>query len=145
MSAAQTGEKNGAWKGGRVVDPRGYVLLRVGKDHPHADVRGYAYEHRLIAEAAIGRALTSNEVVHHIDGNKSNNAPENLQVVTATEHCFEHRSSTSRDRLRKPGQPNQSVACACGCGTTFDRFDKAGRPRRFVSGHNVRIRAGAVA
>jgi hypothetical protein len=28
------------------------------------------------------------------------------------------------------------VSCECGCGQVFPRFDRAGRPRRFVSGHN---------
>src|SRR5205809_93254 len=35
----------------------GYILLFVGKDHHLADVRGYAYEHRIVAEQAIGRQL----------------------------------------------------------------------------------------
>jgi hypothetical protein len=41
--------KSANWKGGKTVTSRGYVLVWVGKDHPLADVRGYAYEHRLVA------------------------------------------------------------------------------------------------
>jgi hypothetical protein len=51
------GVKNGNWKGGRVIDPRGYVLIRVGIGHPLADCRGYAYEHRLVASAAPGEHI----------------------------------------------------------------------------------------
>ena len=43
-------------------------------------------EHRHIVEQREGRKLTSDEVVHHVDGNKFNNASENLLVVTRGEH-----------------------------------------------------------
>lgn len=54
MAKWNTGEKNGLWKGGRSVASNGYVLIRVGVDHPLADVRGYAYEHRVVAEQKKG-------------------------------------------------------------------------------------------
>jgi hypothetical protein len=134
----QSGAKNSNWRGGRVVDPRGYVLVRVGKEHPLADVRGYAYEHRLVAQNDIDRPLTSRDQVHHRDEVKSNNEPTNLKVEPSmAHHRAEHRSARNRDRLRLPGQPNERVSCACGCGTEFDKFDRSGRPRKFVSGHNV--------
>ena len=43
------------FKGGAITDPRGYKLVFVGKKHHLADVRGYAYEHRLLAEKKLGR------------------------------------------------------------------------------------------
>lgn len=137
-NSARSGPKNSNWRGGRVVDPRGYVLVRVGRRHPLADVRGYAYEHRLVAQQHTDRPLTTADQVHHRDESKGNNAPTNLDVKSSlAEHRLEHRSAKNRDRLRKPGEPNPRVACACGCGAEFDRFDYQGRPRRFVSGHNT--------
>lgn len=44
------------------------------------------YEHRFIAEDMIGRPLTDDEVVHHIDGDRKNNDPSNLQVMKRAEH-----------------------------------------------------------
>jgi hypothetical protein len=49
--------------------------------------------HRTIAEYKIGRKLEKGEIVHHIDGNKFNNSPENLEVITQSEHINKHRES----------------------------------------------------
>ena len=83
----RTGEQNPAWKGGRKVRADGYVLI-YAPDHPHAisdrDGRNtYVLEHRLVMEQHLGRYLTEDEVVHHIDKNPSNNAIENLQLFSS--------------------------------------------------------------
>ncbi len=129
------GPDNGNWNGGRSVASNGYVLIRVGKDHHLADVRGYAYEHRLVAEAKIGRRLRKSEIVHHVDHDRKNNAPQNLEVTNRRHHLAKHR--TCERGLRNPGQRNPVVVCACRCGAKFRRFDSSNRPRRFVSGHNM--------
>lgn len=47
--------------------------------------------HRIVAELSIGRELKRGEVVHHIDGNKQNNDPENLMVFSSqAEHAAWH-------------------------------------------------------
>lgn len=48
--------------------------------------RGDGYLHRWVAESVLGRALLPNEVVHHLDGDKHNCSPENLQVMDDSEH-----------------------------------------------------------
>ena len=131
----QTGPNNPNWRGGRIVDPRGYVLIRVGKDHPLADCRGYAYEHRLVAADLAGGDLPAGVEVHHGDETKGNNAPDNLEPMTLAEHRAAHRI---RQDLRPLGAENPNVACECGCGALFARYDGEGRPRRFVPGHNLR-------
>ncbi len=130
MAKWNIGPKNGMWKGGRVVEPRGYVLIRVGKNHPLADCRGYAYEHRLKAAAKKG------ELIHHDNEKKGDNSKENLIKTTRRLHGSLHRKPGSN--LRKPGEKNPTVQCACGCGIKFKRYDnqRSGRPRNYVSGHN---------
>jgi hypothetical protein len=122
---------------GRTIASNGYVLVKVGKDHHLADVRGYAYEHRLVAEQKLGRRLLPGEIPHHIDGNKQNNDPGNIEVLSSVaEHRFHHRGRKSR--LRTKGELNPTIACACGCGETLLKYDGVGRPRAYISGHNPR-------
>ncbi len=47
-------------------------------------------EHRTIMETLIGRPLRSDEDVHHIDENRGNNDPANLQLLTHAEHISLH-------------------------------------------------------
>lgn len=108
------GPLNGNWKGGRSIASNGYVLIRVGKDHHLADVRGYAYEHRLIAEQKLGRRLRPGEIAHHDrDHDRTNNAPDNIEVkASIAHHLFEHRK-LNRGR-QKPDEENSMKECECG-------------------------------
>lgn len=92
LGIAQLGEGNPSFTGGRVVMNNGYINI-LNPSHPHADARGYMLEHRLVVEERIGRILGRKEIVHHIDGNPSNNESSNLQLFASqAEHLAKHRS-----------------------------------------------------
>lgn len=87
----KTGKKHFSWKGGTKRDGGDY-LKTMTKGHPHADDRGYVFQHRLVMERAIGRRLALEEVVHHIDGNGFNNKLSNLMLFSnTTEHMSFHK------------------------------------------------------
>lgn len=48
------------------------------------------HQHRVVAEQKLGRALLPGEIVHHLDGDKKNNDPANLAVMTQGEHMRTH-------------------------------------------------------
>ena len=57
--------------------------------------RGYikwfkGHQHRFVMEWILGRRLLSNEIVHHIDEDKHNNHPDNLEILTRAEHTLIH-------------------------------------------------------
>lgn len=64
--------------------------------NPEARENGYAPEHRVKAAKKLRRALKSDEVVHHIDGNKNNNKKNNLQVMTRPEHSAVHAKDKNK-------------------------------------------------
>lgn len=72
-----------AWKGGIKKESRGYLLIHKPY-HPDADKQGYVREHRLIMEKKLGRYLKKEEVIHHINGIKSDNRINNLQLFESS-------------------------------------------------------------
>lgn len=78
------GPGNPAWRGGSHTNKEGYVLRWVGDDSPYAAMRPkrnpYVFEHRLVMAEAIGRTLLPTETVHHINGDRTDNRIENLQL-----------------------------------------------------------------
>lgn len=54
--------------------------------------------HRVEAEKKIGRALLPGEIVHHVDGDKFNNDPDNLEVMTQSEHARIHFAEYRRSK-----------------------------------------------
>lgn len=77
LKSTYTGEKSATWKGGH-VSYQGYKIIN------------QKYEHRSVMERKLGRKLASHEIVHHIDHDKTNNHPDNLEILTRSEHIGRH-------------------------------------------------------
>lgn len=82
----------GVLRDGQVIRPTapdgvGYKRLIVVRDGRVISM----FEHRFVMEQALGRRLGSDEFVHHLDREKTNNDLDNLKVVSATEHYKLHR------------------------------------------------------
>lgn len=104
----------------------GYFYIYLPK-HELANASGKVYMHRYVASLKLGRLVTSNEHVHHVDEDRGNNSPDNLEVLSAEEHAIQHM----RERF-----PPVQVFCSH-CGIEFmcplSRYNKSISGKLFCS------------
>mgnify|MGYP001559327181 CR=1 FL=1 len=89
------GERNHSWKGGKFTRKGNRVLI-YKPEHPSVYNQRYVYEHRLVMEQHLRRYLKHEEVVHHLNGNPTDNRIENLIVLTSSEHSKIHHIMRKR-------------------------------------------------
>lgn len=113
MAYHKSGSQHHNWKGGRYVRYDGYVTIT-----PAPNKR--VYEHRYVMEEHLGQPLKSWEIVHHRDGNPSNNDINNLELMTQSNHY----------KLHEMGQRAlDDVPCAT-CGVMIKPSVKSGGARK---------------
>ena len=88
VSFRSKGPLHPRWEGGR-TKKNGYVYVwKPG--HAEATKKGYVLEHRLVAEEMLGRPLSGQEHVHHLNRDRGDNRPENLSILQVSEHASLH-------------------------------------------------------
>lgn len=108
------GNKNPTWKSDERITNHGYKMIRQ-LNHPFKNNYGFVFEHRLIAEQYLLNEDNSIEIdgkkylkpeleVHHIDFNKLNNNPDNLIVLTKSEHKRLHNLLNPQKKDVKTGR-----------------------------------------
>lgn len=86
---SQRGALNSAWyKTGKTYGHgggSGYVVLSGYFDHPNARADGTIFEHVAVMSKMIGRPLLGHENVHHKNGVRDDNRPENLELWSTSQ------------------------------------------------------------
>ena len=100
-SGQKTGPQSKQYKPHLTKD--GYLRMHSAK-HPYANGRKAIHVHVMIMELSLGRALLASECVHHINGIKTDNRIENLEVMMHSEHSREHNQTLTKARSRMKGR-----------------------------------------
>ena len=77
----------------------GYRYCRTDPPHPRRNAKGLYPLHIVLVENKIGRLLTIGEEVHHIDEDKTNDDPGNLELTTKREHARHHALERAPDPI----------------------------------------------
>ena len=94
------GKNHPQWKGGKYKQ-NGYVRV-YSPTHPYCDCNLRVLEHRLVMEKHLGRYLLPTEVVHHINGIRTDNRIENLALFSKSYHAKLHSKENKKfTNLRK--------------------------------------------
>ena len=72
-------------EGNTYINTNGYSEVWLGTLRTQKP-SGYYKEHRLLKEISLGRLLNKNELLHHVDGDKTNNKLKNLYICTSHKH-----------------------------------------------------------
>lgn len=68
----------------------GYIRVFVGVEYPGATKTGHVFEHRKVMQDILGRPLLAEENVHHINGVRDDNRPENLELWSHSQPKGQH-------------------------------------------------------
>lgn len=94
QSCSQIGKRRGAYKESVIISGYEYIY---SPEHPNAMKSGYIGKHRLVLESKLGRYLMDGEIAHHVNENKLDNRPENIELMTFSKHSSFHAKRKARE------------------------------------------------
>lgn len=103
----ESGEKSGNWRGGNRINNDGYVLI-LAPWHRRADIKGYAREHILIAEKALGGPLPEGCQIHHYG-----DVGDNSKLVICQDQKYHHLLHVRARSLEGCGNANKRKCKYC--------------------------------
>jgi len=78
-----------------------YYILEFHPDHPRAEGEGWVPQHILVMELYLGRSLSLDEDVKHLNGNAHDNRIDNLRLITSHSNSQYHSVLDSQEMGRK--------------------------------------------
>jgi hypothetical protein len=87
-----------------IYDGNGYVTNKgyrrmIRKGHPNAGKSGSIFEHVVVMTEMLGRPLTKGETVHHKNGVKDDNRPDNLELWCHSHHSGQRVTDRIADAI----------------------------------------------
>lgn len=88
-----------------------YFTLIYKPGHERAVAAGYVPEHILIAEKTVGRTLTPDEDVRHINGDTQDNRPSNLEIISTGNNYRSQSVDASHDPSVRKTNNKTFISC----------------------------------
>jgi hypothetical protein len=85
------GSDNNRFNGGLCFSAGRWMIV-------HRDGKAHTHYYRAVMEAHLGRELQSGEIVHHVNGDSSDDRIENLELTNRSEHMKMHRADLTDGR-----------------------------------------------